>query len=734
MQTIASGTNTSPLAPRSTQAPLVPGAPLIGSGLALFKDPYRWWARQYERFGPVFRVRLPIEGGVWTVLAGTEANALLARDGARLFSQAMTYPRAKDVLETPLHPSITEGELQVHLKRQIAPGFSRHAATPHLPKMAAMARDYVRGWMPGQRLNVVSEMARLGINCISIFATGEEVGHETDAIARYATVFTGVIAMSWPFSMMKVPAVNAARRGLDSMIAERLASHRASPPGHSRPPDYFDFLLEGTLPGGEPLPERVRVVFGQIPFKNMGVYAGRVINHTLYQLVKRPEVLAAVQPEIDAVFSGEPTPHALLGLEGLRATIKETLRVLPIAVALQRTVCEPFEFGGYRFDLGDRLFFPISVPHFLASCFPEPERFDIGRFLPGRLDDIPAHAYKPFGLGNHGCVAAGLFEMITTLVLGTILHEWRLHAPYELRTIVDALPGPWPWHEMRVVERRRPRACPTVALASLGHEPGTIEHLFEVVDRAELRRLRPGEVLFRQGDPSDLLYLVQEGTVRVERRDDDDREARPLASLGAGSVVGEIGILHGVPRTATVIAETAVTVLAVTRERFQTLAVETDVTAEELASLALRRHASSLLTTVLESGAQVDFDGVEGLSAVDAAPGEVLVRQGEAAHHFYVLAQGEVEVLHETPDGRPVKLATLRAPDCFGEIGLLEGRPRTATVRAGQGGARVLALDRHAFHSLIAGADARTDLASLATQRLASQVSPRRASPPSAPR
>jgi cytochrome P450 len=355
---------------RATTAPLVPSPPLLGSSFELLADPYRFWVRQYQQHGPVYRVRLPIEGRIWIALAGRDANAFLAREGHRLFSQAMTYPRAREVLGTSLHPSITEGELQLHLKRQIAPGFSRHAASAHVPAMARFARDYVRGWLPGKRFNVVSEMARLGLNCVSILATGRELGHDTDGFARYATVFTGVVAMSWPRAIMALPFVRDAKDGLDALIAERLREHAAAPPRGQRLPDYFDLVLAGTLPDGAPLPERVRVVFGQIPFKNMGVYAGRVMNQVLYQAVRRPEVLAAIEPEIDDVFSGTPTASDLASMEALRGTIKETLRLLPIAVAVQRTVAEPFELAGYRFEVGDRLFFPISVPHFPRGVCP----------------------------------------------------------------------------------------------------------------------------------------------------------------------------------------------------------------------------------------------------------------------------------------------------------------------------------------------------------------------------
>jgi len=114
-------------------APDVGGIPLLGPSLALFRDPYRWWPQQLEAHGPVFRMTLPIQGRRWIGLAGREANALLARRGHELFSQERTYPRAQKVPCTALHPSITEGPLQRHLRRQVATGFSREALRPHLP-------------------------------------------------------------------------------------------------------------------------------------------------------------------------------------------------------------------------------------------------------------------------------------------------------------------------------------------------------------------------------------------------------------------------------------------------------------------------------------------------------------------------------------------------------------------------------------------------------------------------
>ena len=64
------------------------------------------------------------------------------------------------------------------------------------------------------------------------------------------------------------------------------------------------------------------------------------------------------------------------------------------------------------------------------------------------------------------------------------------------------------------------------------------------------------------------------------------------------------------------------------------------------------------------------------------AAGEVIVRQGEPGGRFYVITDGEVEVVKEQPDGGEVTLARLGPGRYFGEIALMRATRRTATVRA----------------------------------------------------
>lgn len=82
-----------------------------------------------------------------------------------------------------------------------------------------------------------------------------------------------------------------------------------------------------------------------------------------------------------------------------------------------------------------------------------------------------------------------------------------------------------------------------------GLQPGRLE---TAAQRATVRSMTPGEVVIRQGDPADRFYVILDGTFAVTQvHGAQDRELRRMTT---DEVFGEIGLLSGVPRTATVTA------------------------------------------------------------------------------------------------------------------------------------------------------------------------------------
>jgi small-conductance mechanosensitive channel len=110
------------------------------------------------------------------------------------------------------------------------------------------------------------------------------------------------------------------------------------------------------------------------------------------------------------------------------------------------------------------------------------------------------------------------------------------------------------------------------------------------------------------------------------------------------------------------------------------------------------------LATVTPFGALTDEDKhdiAERLQYAPFARGDVITKQGNKAHWLYILAYGEAEVLYEPPGGTPHVIGTLSAGQFFGEMALLTGDARAATVVA-KTDVECYRLDRASFQELLA--------------------------------
>jgi small-conductance mechanosensitive channel len=94
-------------------------------------------------------------------------------------------------------------------------------------------------------------------------------------------------------------------------------------------------------------------------------------------------------------------------------------------------------------------------------------------------------------------------------------------------------------------------------------------------------------------------------------------------------------------------------------------------------------------------------DIAERLQYAPFARGDVITKQGNQAHWLYILAFGEAEVLYEPPAGPPQVIGTVRAGEFFGEMALLSGDARSATVVA-KTDVECYRLDRASFQQLLA--------------------------------
>jgi len=224
----------------------------------------------------------------------------------------------------------------------------------------------------------------------------------------------------------------------------------------------------------------------------------------------------------------------------------------------------------------------------------------------------------------------------------------------------------------------------------------SIESLARVAEKVRRRHFLPGTPLMRQGEASDAMYVVAEGRVRVERADDASGQPAVLAELGAGAVVGEMGVLDRQPRSATVAAITAVDALELGAAPLTDIMVHHPEVAEALRHIVSERLRDAdalvarMFADILARVAILQPVSPEALSHLAErgqrrhfVAGQALMRQGEPSQSMHVIAGGKVRVERSHRDIKePVVLAHLGAGEIVGEMGVLDEAPRSATVVA----------------------------------------------------
>ena len=109
-----------------------------------------------------------------------------------------------------------------------------------------------------------------------------------------------------------------------------------------------------------------------------------------------------------------------------RQAIEESLRLYPPAWGFSRRAVGDDEIGGYRLRKGWLVFVIPFVVHRRPALWPDPDRFDPGRFTPEREAERPRFAYIPFGGGPRGCIGNQFAMVEAQVIVAAITRRFRV--------------------------------------------------------------------------------------------------------------------------------------------------------------------------------------------------------------------------------------------------------------------------------------------------------------------
>ncbi|XP_068725388.1 cytochrome P450 10-like [Montipora capricornis] len=178
---------------------------------------------------------------------------------------------------------------------------------------------------------------------------------------------------------------------------------------------------------------------------------------TLYLLARNPDVQKQLHDEVSSVLKpGErATQAALQKMPFLRACIKETLRMYPVAFENSRFLQEEIVIQGYRIPPKTMIRMPLYAMGRNPKLFDEPQKYKPERWLRDDTHKSPYHSFSslPFGFGTRMCIGRRVAELEMRLFLSQVCQNFWVESLNEVQTMITSLLVPDKKVELRFVER-----------------------------------------------------------------------------------------------------------------------------------------------------------------------------------------------------------------------------------------------------------------------------------------
>ena len=459
---------------RAAKVPFPPGEtrPSLARTRRFAEEPLPMLLEAYERFGPVFTLRLFHSNTVW--MLGPAANHYITVSHASNFHWREGFFR--DLIGFMGDGLLTiDGEFHKRSRRIMLPAFhsERIAASVDLIKEETQAA--LEKLEPGREIDLYAWTRHLAMRVAMRALFGLNPDGEPARSIDAAGLFEQGLSFYSSEYLLRVlrtrfspwARMQEAARKLDTMIYAEIARRRAT---GARGEDILSLLIDAHDEDGTKLSDvQIRDEVMTLLFAGHDTTTS-TISFMFYELARQPEIVARLQREQqEQVPDGEPTAAQLTGgeLTELEMVLAETLRKYPPAWVGPRRAVEQFEFEGRPVPARAFVNYSSWASHHLPDVFESPEEFRPERFTQEARAALPKGAYVPFGGGSRTCIGMRFGELEVRTIASAILSrfELSLRGDFELRVRQMPTISPRDGLPMLVRERAR-RATPDAPVAA----------------------------------------------------------------------------------------------------------------------------------------------------------------------------------------------------------------------------------------------------------------------------
>ena len=395
-------------------------------------DPIGLFHRVREECGDIGRFRLADRDVV--MVSGAEANEQFFRAPDSTLDQAAAYPFMTPIFGKGVVFDASPEERQQMLKNQALRGDMMRG---HAQTIEAEIDRMVATWGDEGEIDLLDWFAELTIYTTSSCLIGKPFREELDAsFARhYHELERGTDAIAYVDPYADIESFrrrDAAREELVALV-QGIIDRRVSS-GSAGKRDLLDVLISLEMSA-----DYITGIFISMMFAGHHTSSGTAA-WALIELMCHPEVMKDVVAELDDLYAdgSEISFQALRSIPRLESALKETLRLHPPLIILLRVVQEEIELAGHTISPGTMVAASPRVSNRIAEDFPDPDRFDPGRYLDPRQEDLQNRwTWIPFGAGKHRCVGNAFAMMQLKAIFSVLLRDYEFEMAQPSETYRD---------------------------------------------------------------------------------------------------------------------------------------------------------------------------------------------------------------------------------------------------------------------------------------------------------
>ncbi len=200
--------------------------------------------------------------------------------------------------------------------------------------------------------------------------------------------------------------------------------------------------------------------------------------------------------------------------------------------------------------------------------------------------------------------------------------------------------------------------------------------LRELMLDSTLRYFQPGEVVFTKNEPGSSMFAIAEGSVAVQVREDNPSITVPIEQ---GSIFGEVGLISGRRRGATIRATEPLVTVELSRNAALKLIATVPSAGRAVNRISIERQFLQMFGSGLTREEVADI--IDAGEVMDIRAGQTVVEEGAEDKDIFIIRRGSM-IVEKNIGGHPVFLSYLPAGSYFGEMAVIDGSKRTATVKA----------------------------------------------------